>query len=153
MISVSDSSDQMGKHFSDQKRNNVEETSFFGRMTTFQMYRWFILAWTCPCGRRASGCKMLMDVPPEFRFVNSRSLQITILNAVAAVCRLGLRCRSNTVKEISALSSKRVHSLKTPHIVQFCPVVDQLFTLFRGFRFHHSFIFPARSHCWCAGRP
>ena len=143
MISVGDSSDQMGKRFSDQKRNNAEETSFFGRMTTFQMYRWFIIAWACPCRRCASRCKMPMDVPSEFCFVYSRSHQVSILSAVAAVCGLVLRCRSNTVKEISALSSKRVHSLKTPHIVQFCPVVDQLFTLFRGFRFHHSFILPA----------
>lgn len=145
MIRVCDSTEQVGNRVLDSESNYAEGNSFPGRTGPFLMFfpRGLILAWACPCRRCASRCKMPMDVPSEFCFVYSRSHQVSILSAVAAVCGLVLRCRSNTVKEISALSSKRVHSLKTPHIVQFCPVVDQLFTLFRGFRFHHSFILPA----------
>lgn len=138
MIRVCDSTEQVGNRISNLKSNYVEVPSFSGRTRQFPMPfpRRFILAWACPCRRCGSGYKMLMDVLPEFSFVYTLSHQIAILGTVVVICRLILQCRSNTVKEISTLFCQSVHSLKTPHIVLFCPVVDQLFTLFRGLRLH-----------------
>ena len=76
MIRVCDSTEQVGNRVLDPESNYAEGNSFSGRTGPFPMSfpRWFILAWPYPCGRRASGCKMPMDVPSEFCFVYTRSL-------------------------------------------------------------------------------